>query len=107
MKAFKIYPFIIVLFISLSVFNIAHADCNISDKNALKGKNLSGCELVEADLTDTDLTGAYLGLTFLIGADLTGADFQGAKFENKFWWVDTAHPDGIMCSKKILSLCVE
>jgi uncharacterized protein YjbI with pentapeptide repeats len=52
MKIFKIYSLIIVLFLSLSLFNIAHADCNISDKSALKGKDLAGCDLQDADLRD-------------------------------------------------------
>jgi len=50
MKIFKIYSLIIVLFFSLSVFNIAHADCNISNKSALKGKDLAGCDLQNANL---------------------------------------------------------
>ena len=68
MKTFKIYPLIIVLFFSLSVFNTAHADCNISDKSALKGKDLTGCDLQNADLYRTNLYRANLeGATWVDG----------------------------------------
>ena len=58
MKTFKIYSLIIVLFFSLSVFNTAHADCNISDRSALKDKDLKGCDLQNANLIGADLRGA-------------------------------------------------
>ena len=125
MKTFKIYPLIIVLFFSLSVFNTAHADCNINDKSVLKGKDLTGCNLQYAYLERADLTGAYLNganlirtnlkgavLTsaFLRDADLRGADFRyadlervdltGAKLEGATWVF------GRKCASKSIGECL-
>ena len=85
MKLFKIYSLIVVFFFSLSLFNIAHADCNISDKSALKGKDLTGCDLQYANLEGDNLE----------GADLYRANLEGAT------WVD-----GRTCAKKSIGQCL-
>ena len=115
MKIFKIYSLIIVLFLSLSLFNIAHADCNISDKSALKGKDLTGCNLQNADLyrtnlyranleganlSEANLEGANLVDADLTGADLEGADLYRANLEGATW------VDGRTCAKQSRGECL-
>ena len=88
MKIFKIYSLIIVLFFSLSLFNIVHARCNfidVLDKGVLNGKDLTGCDLQYANLEGDNLE----------GADLYRANLEGAT------WVD-----GRTCAKKSIGECL-
>ena len=96
MKTFKIYSLIVIFFFPLSsVFNTAHADCNISDKSALMGKDLAGCNLRRADLEGANLRGAVLR-----DANLEGANLEFAHLKSATW------VDGRTCAKKSRGECL-
>ena len=100
MKLFKIYSLIIVFFFSLSISNIAHADCNISDKLALAGKDLAGCNLEGANLVGANLNFANLEGADLREVNLKRAYYGTAKLKFVIW------VDGRKCGEKSVGECL-